>query len=105
MRDNRIRSFFFLTILMLNGLSATGSIAAPVSAQTLHNASCRSCHKSIMSGDPDAIYVRENRRVNSYVSLQNQVNRCEANIGIDWSQKQINEVIGYLNQQFYKFKK
>jgi len=73
-------------------------------AKTLHNANCLSCHKSIMNGEPDSIYVRENRRVNSYPALENQVNRCESNIGISWSQKQIDGVIEYLNQQFYKFK-
>jgi len=100
-------SFFILPVLtlMLMSLLVTTSYASDAKeGKILHNANCLSCHKSIMNGEPDSIYVRENRRVNSYPALQNQVNRCEKNIGITWTQKQTDNVISYLNQQFYKFK-
>jgi len=98
------KTFFF--VLMLSNLLASSAHATDVNkAKTLHDANCRSCHITIMNGDADAIYVREHRRVNNYQALQDQVNRCETNIGIDWPQQQIDGVITYLNQQFYKFKK
>ena len=98
--------FITLTVLVLISLFATSTHASDMEkVKALHDANCLSCHKSIMSGKPDSIYVRKNRRINSYSALQNQVNRCESNIGISWSQKQIDGVIEYLNQQFYKFKK
>jgi len=94
-----------LLALVLSGLfTATAYAAETESAKSLHNANCRSCHTSIMSGDPDSIYVREHRQVNSYPALQNQVNRCEMNTGIRWPQNKIDSVVDYLNQQFYKFK-
>ena len=97
---------FMLPVLALISLFATTAYATDISnGKTLHNANCQSCHKSIMSGEPDSIYVRENRRIDSYQALQNQVNRCESNIGIAWPQEQIDDVVDYLNQQFYKFKK
>ena len=105
MNQHKTRSSFILPVLALMSLLVTTSYASNAeNGKTLHNANCLRCHKSIMKGDPDSIYVRENRRVNSYPALQNQVNRCEKNIGITWTQKQTDDVISYLNQQFYKFK-
>lgn len=103
---HKINLSFILCMLVLINLPMT-SVNAEENTnkiKTLHDENCQSCHKSIMSGEPDSIYVRENRRVNNYTALQQQVNRCEKNIGIVWPQKQTDDVITYLNQQFYKFK-
>ncbi len=106
MSPNKTRTLLLLPLLTSLSLFAGSSYATDIdNGKTLHNENCRSCHKSIMSGEPDSIYVRENRRIDSYEGLQNQVNRCESNIGIAWPQAQINDVVDYLNQQFYKFKK
>ncbi len=105
MSQYKANSFFMLPVLALISLFATSTYATDITnGKTLHNANCQRCHKSIMNGKPDAIYVRKNRRINSYSALQNQVNRCEKNVGITWTQKQTDDVISYLNQQFYKFK-
>ncbi len=97
---------FIFSAFALSSLLATSAYAGDLQkTKTLHDKNCRSCHTSIMSGDPDAIYVRKNRRITNYPALQDQVNRCETNIGIDWPQQKIDDVISYLNQQFYKFKK
>ncbi len=103
--QNKTHLLFILPVLALTGLLATNAYAGDArNGKALHDAHCIRCHKSIMNGDPDSIYTRKNRRINSYKGLQSQVNRCKDNIGIALSQKQINDVLTYLNQQFYKFK-
>lgn len=58
---------------------------------------CTSCHG-------DAVYTRENRRVNSLEALQKQVRRCELSLGLKWFDDDINAVTGYLNKAYYHFK-
>ncbi|NOZ37124.1 MAG: hypothetical protein GXP11_03460 [Gammaproteobacteria bacterium] len=102
---NKSSLFFILPVLVLTNLLAANAHASDASnGKILHDANCIRCHKSIMNGDPDSIYTRKDRRINSYQGLQNQVNRCKNNIGIAWPQEQINDVVTYLNQNFYKFK-
>ncbi|VAX13745.1 hypothetical protein MNBD_GAMMA24-1494 [hydrothermal vent metagenome] len=100
-------NLLFILPLLLTSLLATNTYAAgdASNGKALHDANCIRCHKSIMNGDPDSIYTRKDRRINSYQGLENQVNRCKNNIGIAWPQEQINDVVTYLNQQFYKFKR
>lgn len=73
--------------------------------ETLHDGNCMSCHTTIMNGKPNDIYTREDRRIESYEGLTNQVNRCESNLGIVWPENQVDDVVTFLNQSFYKFKK
>ncbi len=102
---NRGTLLFILPLLVLTGLLATNANASDASnGKALHDANCLRCHRSIMNGNPDSIYTRKDRHINSYQGLHNQVNRCKNNIGIALSQPQIKDIVTYLNQQFYKFK-
>ena len=71
----------------------------------LHDANCISCHAAKMGGDGTGIYTRENRRIENYPALIKQVHRCRDSLGIPWPEDQVNDVVEYLNKNFYKFKK
>ena len=55
------------------------------------------CHDS-------GVYTREDRRVTDRDALVKQVKRCEQNLGLSWFDTDINDVVQYLNQSYYKFK-
>ena len=97
--DKRLFVFLLLASILLPAARA----ANPENGKALHDARCRSCHTSIMNGEPDRIYTRENRRIHSLAGLRDQVSRCEANTGIRLDAQQTEDVIDYLNRQFYKF--
>ena len=71
----------------------------------LHNSNCTSCHISIQRGDGSGIYIRENRRIETYPALIKQVKRCRDSLGVEWPEEHISDVIEYLNSSFYKFEK
>ncbi len=85
-------------------LSQSSLAANPAHGKDLHNANCQSCHTSLMDGNPDLIYTRPDRRVNSLAGLKNQVTRCKTTVGVSWPDDQVEDVVEYLNTSFYKLK-
>lgn len=71
----------------------------------LHKENCTSCHASALGGDGTKIYTRADRKIDSYEALENQVKRCKTALGVSWPEHQIDDVLAYLNETFYKFKK
>ena len=69
----------------------------------LHQENCMSCHDSIMGGNGNQIYTRPNRHINSLSELRHQVKRCKTSLEEPWPDDQINDVVAYLNKNFYKF--
>lgn len=79
------------------GWAVTGVSAADLQAgQALHDANCLKCHDS-------AVYTRGDRRVGSLAGLRKQVIRCEQSLGLTWFDEQIDDVVHYLNTNYYKF--
>jgi len=85
--------------LIFAALLATGSytLADAERGQQLHDEHCMKCHDS-------GVYTRENRRVADQAALVKQVKRCELNLGLRWFDSDINDVVQYLDQSYYKFK-
>lgn len=89
-------------------LALAGLAAAPAAFPTallpgdaargkaLHQAQCTACHDS-------SVYTRENRRVKSVEGLLGQVEFCNRNLGGKLSREQVNDLVQYLNQAYYKF--
>ena len=80
-------------------VAGTGTATAAVdvnAGQELHAANCTSCHDS-------GVYTRQNRRVNSLDTLRKQVRRCERAQGLRWFDDQLESVVQYLNQTYYRF--
>ncbi len=71
----------------------------------LHDSNCTSCHISLLGGDGSGIYTREHKRIETYPALIKQVNRCRDSLGVPWPEEDVNDVVEYLNSNFYKYKK
>jgi len=91
--------------LCLVGFAAPAQSADIQRGKKLHNQNCIHCHASIVGGNGTAIYTRPNRRIDSLTALNKQVHRCKNSLGVSWPEDQIQDVVAYLNQTFYHFKK
>ena len=65
--------------------------------KALHDKQCTACHDSKM-------YTRADRRVKTVEGLIGQVNSCVRQTGAKLDSKQIDDVVKYLDESFYKFK-
>ena len=85
----------FVALLMpLTGLAALPGDAA--AGKRLYDANCTSCHDS-------SVFTRQNRRVTSLDALRGQVQACGHMARQDFSPKQVQDLVKYLNDQFYRF--
>lgn len=64
--------------------------------KALHDKQCVACHDS-------KVYTRADRRVKTIEGLMGQVNGCVRQTGAKLDSKQIDDVIKYLDESFYKF--
>lgn len=87
---------------LLVSVSAKADI---VNGKELHDSNCTSCHVNMQGGDGSSIYTRENRRIDTYQGLVKQVNRCRDSLGVPWPADHVNDVVQYLNTNYYKYTK
>ena len=95
MKKNRALVF----ILMSFSVSAHGA-ALPGDAavgKKLHDANCTACHT-------DSVYQRKDRQVTNLDMLKNQMNACGHAMNITLGKKQMDDLVQYLNDTYYKFK-
>jgi cytochrome c553 len=81
-------------------LACTGTLAAAADAghgKTLVQDNCTSCHD-------DGVYTRKDRKVTSLAGLGKQVRRCELSLGLQWFDDDVDDVVAYLNDTYYKFR-
>lgn len=90
-------------VVIFTGCSLLAHAGDAQRGKELHDENCTKCHISLVGGDGTGIYVREDRRMESYTALYNQVKRCKTSLGVPWPEHQIEDVITYLNTKFYKF--
>lgn len=64
--------------------------------KTEHNANCVECHT-------DSVYTREDRLIKSKEALNKRVNRCKENVGVAWFEEDVDAVVHFLNEKYYKF--
>jgi mono/diheme cytochrome c family protein len=90
-----IASAFVLTLAsatvqaaMLPGDAAKG--------KALHDQQCVACHTS-------SVYTRANRNVKTVEGLIGQVNMCKGQLSLKLSRDQVNDLVKYLDETFYKF--
>ncbi len=76
--------------------AATSGAADIDNGSELHSESCMQCHDS-------AAYTREDRKVQDLARLGAQVRFCKDNLGVTWFDDEVDDVIGFLNQQYYHF--
>lgn len=63
-----------------------------------YEAECQKCHTS-------EDYTNKNRKVKDFAKLQWRVKRCDFTMDAGWFDEDIEDVVKYLNNSFYKFKK
>jgi len=91
------------TLLLLSLNLVAGSAQAALlpgdatKGKTLADKQCVACHDT-------SVYSRANRRVQSVEGLIGQVNGCVRQTGAKMDRDQINDVVKYLDESFYKFK-
>jgi len=81
-------------ILML----ASHAIAADFDAQAYHGANCTRCHDT-------GVYTREDRKMRSYSMLNSRVAGCDARFGEKLPAEGLAELVDYLNDSYYRFKR
>ena len=91
------------TVFLFSALTSTAVAADIERGKSLHQDNCIECHVSIQGGDGSGIYTRPDRRIDSLPALHAQVNRCKNSMGVSWPEDQIDDVVAYLNNMYYKF--
>ena len=90
-----------VALLVLTGLSlaahAAPSLGDAAHGKKLHNANCVACHD-------DGVYKRKDRRIKSIEGLKGQISGCGHQLKKSLTQDQINDLVKYLNDTYYKFK-
>ncbi len=64
----------------------------------LHESNCVKCHDT-------SVYTRKNKQTSSLAALKTRVSGCYKVAGANWTDKQLDSVVDYLNTSFYKFSK
>ncbi len=85
--------------LILFAIAMTVSMASWADVERgkkLHDEHCMKCHD-------DSVYTRDQRLVASREALVGQVKSCAKNTGAQWSDKDVNDIVDYLNATYYKF--
>ncbi|WP_455198934.1 hypothetical protein [Kaarinaea lacus] len=65
--------------------------------KALHDAKCQGCHDTRQ-------YTRKNRIVHTFEDLHARVEFCDSASSAGFTLDDIDDVVAYLNQEFYKFK-
>jgi len=103
---NKIYAGAFLSaVLSLSTISANAQnilLGDSASGKTIHDSKCDACHTAQFQPG-SKIYTRPDRRVKTVEGLMKQVAFCNAQTGANLSDNQVNDVIKYLNETFYKF--
>jgi len=77
-------------------ITASANAADIDNGSELHADKCTACHDS-------SLYIRENRRVQTLPKLGTQVRFCKDNLGIAWFDDEVEDVVGFLNKNYYHF--
>ena len=67
------------------------------SGKKLYDARCTSCHN-------DSVYTRKDHKVKSLQELTEQIHNCEHMADVTLGKSQVNDLVKYLNETYYKFK-
>jgi cytochrome c553 len=67
------------------------------SGKKLYDARCTSCHD-------DSVYKRKDHKVKSLEGLTEQIRNCEHMTDVTPGKTQVNDMVKYLNETYYKFK-
>ena len=94
-----MKSILCLSLLILLTPSAYAAELPGDSAEGsfLHDANCLGCHDT-------GVYTRKDRRIRSLDALKGQLANCSHTATLQFSAIETQNIIKYLNDQFYKFR-
>ncbi len=98
-QKNILRRLIF-SILVVGAFSILSSpvmAADAAKGKALHDAKCQGCHDTRQ-------YTRKNRIVHTFEDLHARVEFCDSASSAGFTLDDIDDVVAYLNQEFYKFK-
>jgi len=85
----------FILALSVGGTQAYGADLGR--GKTLYQNHCRRCHES-------TAHIRDDRRAGGLTELRGWVARWALQIEMGWSREEVDDVTGYLNDAYYRFK-
>ena len=101
-RPEAVMKRILLTLVLIfsaqNLLADSMLLGDAKKGEAIHSAHCVACHTS-------TIYTRPNRTVKTLGGLVGRVNGCSSNLGLKLSNDQINDLVKYLNDNYYKFER
>jgi mono/diheme cytochrome c family protein len=86
-----------ITVAAIGLLGLSGTVAAQNldRGRALYENHCQACHE-------DWAHTREGREVDTLTELRSRVIAWSTHAGLGWTQTEIDDVIRYLNVQFYQ---
>jgi len=87
---------FLILLVSIIIVTASANAADIDNGSELHADKCTACHDS-------SLYIRENIRVQTLPRRGSQVRFCKDNLGITWFDDEVEDVVGYLNKNYYHF--
>ena len=88
-----------LSVLVMMFLAVSAHAAVPgdgAEGKHLHDGNCTGCHDT-------SVYSRKNHKVRSLDGLKQQVENCTHMAQKEFSPAEMQNVVKYLNDQFYRF--
>lgn len=85
----------YATTLSLSIILPAMSADEPQRGELLYNNHCTKCHTS-------TVHVRQDRRANTIEAIRYQVRRWAKNNALNWSEKEVDDVVSFLNAKYYK---
>ena len=88
-----------LCIALFAAMNTAQAAMLPGNAEAgkaLHDRQCVACHDS-------RVYTRPNRTVKSIEGLMGRVRLCNQQLGTKLEHDQLNDLVKYLDEAFYKF--
>ena len=70
--------------------------ADPERGRLLYENHCRVCHTSV-------VHVREDRKARSREEIRTWIQRWRKELGLQWGYGEIDDVVEYLNERYYRF--
>lgn len=93
----RLSATLLLAATSLTAIAAPLTLGDAAKGKALHAKGCGDCHGT-------EVYTRPDRRIKTAEGLLKQVELCNSNLEKNYSDDQLNDVVKYLNDSFYKFK-
>jgi cytochrome c2 len=92
-----------ILVLLFSSTAHGFLLGDPGNGEVVHQGKCATCHIGKFGGDGSKIYLRDDRRIKTIEGLMAQVEFCNRQIKSGLNEDEINDLVIYLNERYYKF--